>query len=465
MGTGAPLLRRGGFALLVALLGASALAAGACGLDVVSSGASPPAPAVDAGAETSAALPEAGVVIDAAVEAAADSGQFPCNTAACVDDIAADYTHTCAAIRGARPRCWGDNSDGQLGSGLVPDGGPDLDASASPRLVAVTLPMDGVTVGGSPLAGYAYSCARTAAGDVTCWGQDDLGQRGRPDGGAVELSVPTAVTAIGDARDVQAGGGHTCAVHGDGGLTCWGYDNYGQLGHAPSAGNIERTPTLVTLRAAATRITTGDSHTCALLADGTVDCWGADGAGQLGRGAAISIGVNATPVTVTGVSGVVDVAAGYAHTCAALSGGSVTCWGYDSNGQLGRGAPASGGFSTTAASVVLPAGKNATAVCAGYLHSCALLTDGTVTCWGLNDKGQLGSGVVSGGLVTPAESATPLTVTGVTGARAVTCGGHHTCAIIENSQAVCWGANDKGQLGAGIAPDALPRPTPLPVSF
>jgi len=453
--------RRG---VVLVLLGVCALAAGACGLDIAASGERPPPPGVDAGPETSAALPEAGPLTDAADAEVADSGLFPCDAAACVDEIAADYKHTCAAIRGAPPRCWGDNSDGQLGSGLLPDGGPDLDSSATPRVVAVSVPMSGVTVGGVPVGGYGYSCSRTAGGDVSCWGQDDLGQRGRPDGGAVVVSVPTPVSSIGDALDVQAGGGHTCARHGDGGLSCWGYDDYGQLGHLV-ASYVDRTPTPVTLRAAVKRVTTGDSHTCVLLADDAVDCWGLDSVGQLGRGGATSLVPAPDPVTVPGVAGAIAVEAGYAHTCAVLNGGSVMCWGYDSNGQLGRGAVTLGGSSTSAAAVALPAAMSATAVCAGYHHSCALLTDGTVMCWGENDKGQLGSGTVSAGVVTPAESATPLAVAGVTGARAITCGGHHTCAIVENSQAVCWGANDVGQLGAGIAPDTLPRPTPVPVAF
>ena len=139
-------------------------------------------------------------------------------------------------------------------------------------------------------------------------------------------------------------------------------------------------------------------------------CWGSDASGQLGRAGATSLAALPAPVTVTGVAGAIDVAAGYAHTCAVLNGGSVMCWGYDSNGQLGN-------------------------------------------------------GTGDAGIVTPAQSATPLAVTGLTGARAITCGGHHTCAIVENSRAVCWGANDKGQLGAGIAPDAVPRPTPVRVAF
>ena len=443
-------------------LAALGLVLAACGLDVVSTGVGPPPAVIDAGPETSAALPEAGMMPDDAEAEAVDSGQFPCDAAACVDEISADYKHTCAAIRGARPRCWGDDGDGELGLGLVPDGGPDLDASTTPRLVAVGSPMSGVSAGGTLTPGYAFSCSRTAGGDVSCWGQDNLAQRGRADaGGAVIVSVPTA-SAVGSAVEVQAGGGHACARHGDGGLSCWGNDNYGQLGRIVAA-TIDRTPGAVALPAAATQVATGDYHTCARLGDGTVYCWGLDNVGQLGRGGLTSSFPDAIPAAVSGVAGAIDVAAGYAHTCVVLGGGSVLCFGYDTNGQLGRGTVTS--YSTTPGAVTLPAGAKAVSVCAGYLHSCALLADGTVACWGLNDKGQLGSGVVTAGSVTPNQSPTPLAVTGVTGARAVTCGGHHSCAIVGNSQAVCWGANDVGQLGAGIAPDVLPRPTPVPVAF
>jgi hypothetical protein len=444
-------------------LAALGLVLAACGLDVVASGVGPPAPAVDAGPETSASLPEAGETADAGADADAaqgDSGVFPCDAAACVDEIAADYKHTCAALRGARPRCWGDDGDGELGFGLVPDGGPDLDASTAPRAVAVGSPMAGISVGGSATAGFAFSCSRTASGDVSCWGQDNIGQRGRGDAGsAVVLSVPTPVSAIGAAVDVQAGGGHACARLGDGGLSCWGNDNTGQLGRI-AATMIDRTPGSVALPAAAAQVTTGEFHTCARLADGTVQCWGLDNVGQLGRGVT-SASPEAVPAPVSGLAGAIDVAAGYAHTCAVIGGGSVLCFGDDSNGQLGRGTFVA--LSPTPALVALPA--PAVSVCAGYLHSCALLANGTVMCWGYNDKGQLGNGTVAAGTVTPSQSATPLVVTGLTGARAITCGGHHTCAIVANSQAACWGANDVGQLGAAIAPDALPRPTPVPVLF
>ena len=196
-----PLRRRIGLAVLGFVLAA-------CGLDVVGSGAGPPLPVIDAGPEAGASRPEGGSMPDAADAAVTDSGLFPCDASTCVEEIAADYRHTCAALRGARPRCWGDDGDGELGFGLVPDGGPDLDASTAPRAVAVGSPMAGVTVGGSVTAGSAFSCSRTSGGDVSCWGQDNIGQRGRGDaGGAVVLSVPTPVTAIGGAVDVQAGGG------------------------------------------------------------------------------------------------------------------------------------------------------------------------------------------------------------------------------------------------------------------
>lgn len=384
------LRRRVGLAVLGLVLAA-------CGLDVVASGVGPPAPVVDAGPETSAALPEGGSMPDSADAEVSDSGAFPCDASTCVEEIAADYRHTCAALRGARPRCWGDDGDGELGFGLVPDGGPDLDASTSPRAVAVGSPMAGVSVGGSVTVGYAFSCSRTAGGDVSCWGRDTLGQRGRGDaGGAVVLSVPTPVGAIGAAVDVQAGGGHACVRHGDGGLSCWGNDNYGQLGRIVAA-SIDRTPGGVTLPAAAAQVTTGEFHTCARLADGTIRCWGLDNFGQLGRGGVTSSLPDAIPAPVSGVAGAIDVAAGYAHTCAVLGGGSVVCFGYDSNGQLGRGTVVA--FSTTPALVALPAG--AVSVCAGYTHSCALLADGTVMCWGYNDKGQLGNGMVTAGTVIP----------------------------------------------------------------
>src|SRR5439155_640288 len=213
----------------------------------------------------------------------------------------------------------------------------------------------------------------------------------------------------------------------------------GQLGNGDGSLTSSSVPVAVRGLTTATRVVTGDAHTCALLGDGTVQCWGVGDSGQRGDGTFNNI--STVPGAVVGITGAVAVAARGYHSCALLGDGTVWCWGRNSDGQLGNG--------TTIGSPVpgrvagLP---SATAVSGGFQHTCALLADGTVQCWGRNLEGQLGDG-------TTTSSSTPVRVGGITGAVAVSAGILHTCALLANGTVKCWGAvgpnNDFGQLGNG----------------
>src|SRR5438046_2622441 len=240
---------------------------------------------------------------------------------------------------------------------------------------------------------------RLPDGTVQCWGRNNFGQLGNGDGSLTSSSVPVAVRGLTTATRVVTGDAHTCALLGDGTVQCWGGGDYGQRGDG-TLNNISTVPGAAGgIRAAA--VSGGFYHTCALLGDGTVQCWGRNAEGQLGNGTTIGSRV---PGRVAGLPSATAVSGGFQHTCALLSDGTVQCWGRNLEGQLGDG-------TTTSSSTPVRVGgiTGAVAVSAGVLHSCALLADGTVKCWGAvgpgNDFGQLGNGATTG-------SSTPVTVTG-----------------------------------------------------
>jgi hypothetical protein len=192
---------------------------------------------------------------------------------------------------------------------------------------------------------------------------------------------------------------------------------------------------------ATTALAAGPAFTCALLDDGAIRCWGANGSGQLGDGSTLDrhapVAVALPPATVAS-----SLSAGTAHACAVMGGGAVSCWGANDQGQS-TGAPSSGPVYPPAAT---PVTSGATAVVAGTAHTCALLISGAVTCWGSNALGQLGPG-----------PGAPI----ASGASAFAAGANHTCAIVAGA-VKCWGDNASGQLGNGtIAPRVGTVITPI----
>jgi alpha-tubulin suppressor-like RCC1 family protein len=174
-----------------------------------------------------------------------------------------------------------------------------------------------------------------------------------------------------------------------------------------------------------------------------VTCWGWNNTGQLGNG---TLKPAYAPVAVSGLGTepTASIASRANHTCALLTGGSVKCWGQNFDGQLGDGTSEH----ATAAVPVLGLGAGSTvAVAAGSQHTCALLANGAVRCWGLNKRGQLGD-------ATTTDTDSPVPVGDLGGvALAVVTGGWHTCALLEAGTIQCWGRNAEGQLGDGTVVD------------
>jgi alpha-tubulin suppressor-like RCC1 family protein len=271
---------------------------------------------------------------------------------------------------------------------------------------------------------------------------------------------------------VGTGQAHTCVLSTDGRVSCWGDNRFGQVGAGSdfsiiiANGTVSPPPVVdlgVGVNAAA--IAVGAFHSCALLSSGGVKCWGDNEYGQLGqgdlhnRGGSGEMGDVLPTVAVGHSRTVTAVAAGAFHTCALLDDSSVKCWGANISGQLGIGSSENKGGNRAdlgdgLAAAALGNGRAVTAIAAGGTHTCALFLDGTVTCWGGGLFGQRGDGSVSslGGVPTPAlADAAPIEL-GTVGASAVAAsalgaGANHTCALLMTGDVKCWGLNNVGQLG------------------
>jgi len=359
--------------------------------------------------------------------------------------VSAGAVHACGLELSGQLRCWGKG-------GLVGDGTRAL------RPTAVDVPgleRDVLSV----VSGESHSCALTRNGLVSCWGsgadQGQLGPTSADDHDPVTESLqprPIDFESNGNVSAIAAGVRHTCALQVLGDVWCWGDNAQWQVGFGADA--IAATPNPLQLspgkRASGMRaVAAGEAHTCVVTASGDVNCWGSNERGQLGLGS--TGGVAVVPQLVSLGVPVIAVAAGRAHTCALLADGSVRCWGANLSGQLGDD---TGVDSPRPVSPKIDPGLKVVAVAAGGDVTCAVTEDHALRCWGDNDGGQLGDGSNLPRFV-------PQQVHGLTSnIRTVAAGLSSTCAVTLAGQAYCWGRNDQGQLGDGTNSD---RNTPVEV--
>jgi alpha-tubulin suppressor-like RCC1 family protein len=260
----------------------------------------------------------------------------------------------------------------------------------------------------------------------------------------VQADAGGAVTSVrGIAQTISSLDKHTCYVNSSK-VYCWGANDYGQLGR-PNVTLIYASPFEVPGIDNAVAVTAGSTHSCALTSLGTVWCWGRGADGRLGYGSQfdsfgpkpVSRADNELPL-----DGVASIDAGGSFTCAVTTGGALYCWGSNSAGYLGIDTTT---VNVSRATLVIASGVSQVAT--GNTHSCALMTDQTVKCWGQNNYGALGNGST----LQVGVQWRPTLVGGLSGATAITVGAYHSCAIISDKTAKCWGANYDGQLGVGAA--------------
>jgi alpha-tubulin suppressor-like RCC1 family protein len=298
--------------------------------------------------------------------------------------------------------------------------------------------------------GALHSCGITATGQLRCFGDNGNGQLGYGDN--VSRLSPAGNINVGVGRTVKRvvashnSSPHTCALLDDATVKCWGYNNWGQLGYADGSQRNAPSDATVNLGSSNTAktIAVGDYHTCVILDNNLVKCWGNNGSGQLGYNDTSSRTAPAAAAIDLGSGNAAkSIVAGSAHTCALLANNSVRCWGNNNNGQLGYGDTAQR-WSPIGGPVNLGTGRSAKRLVAGASHTCAILDNDTVKCWGNNGNGQLGYGDTNPRL-SPPDTAVNLGQ-GRT-AKLIAAGNAHTCAQLDDDSIKCWGANANGELG------------------
>jgi len=295
-------------------------------------------------------------------------------------------------------------------------------------------------------AGGYHGCAITPKERLKCWGDNDYGQLGI--GASTEDEYkPVLVPNLENVKKVSAGDYHTCAVLKGGKLKCWGYNYYGAVGDGSTTDR--RTPKQVDgLTSGVKSVSAGGYHTCALLTNGKVKCWGYNPYGEIGNGT--SGNEFHTPRTVSNIENASHVSAGYYFTCATVNE-KAKCWGYNDDGELGDGTEESRDKPTQVKNL----DKNVKRVIAGYYQACAIVGDGRLKCWGYNGYGEIGTGDTGGEYLKPQQ------VAGMeSGVTNVDPDYQFTCAV-QNGKAKCWGDNQYNQLGNG---ETDPRDVPTQVS-
>jgi alpha-tubulin suppressor-like RCC1 family protein len=333
--------------------------------------------------------------------------------------VAAGGEATCALRPDGTVWCWGTGQAGQLGYG-------NARVNPSPTQVQGLPPARAISLGN------AHACAVDAEAALWCWGSNEAERIST----GFEGPVPHRVAGFEQTEMVSAHGNNTCAIRKDGTLWCWGRNYEGQLAH-PEAG-FASGPVQIPGIPVADRVQNGHLHICAIASE-QVFCWGSNDQGQVLPGAETNV---RSPRRVPAAAGARALALGLAHSCAALPGGRVVCWGSDVHGVVSGAGRLAGS---------LPAGVSVEHLASTEVSVCAGLSDGTIRCWGGNGHGQLGDGGFG-------DRSTPAPVPGVSGATGLAAGFAHTCAQRDDDTVLCWGSDSLGQLGRGGRAESTPVP-------
>lgn len=311
-----------------------------------------------------------------------------------------------------------------------------------------------IRVGGTPLEGVSdfalgrnHACLKTDLGEVKCWGNNDSGQLG--DRTKNFYFMPIKAEGISDIDILSLGDLFTCGSK-LGKVYCWGNNNFLTLGSAigPNSFTAIEVPGLTNVQ----DVKSGRSHSCALLNDNKVKCWGRNELGQLGAGFINT----ASFLTESSITDVDQIAVGGEHTCALKEDGTVWCWGDNSKGQIGQ-IPSQFPVSSLPLEVPITDVKK---IAAGTSHTCAQKNNNSIYCWGSNQFGQLGIGSTT-------DASEPMLVSGINGTATdlILNNSDHTCVLLGNPQVSCWGRNDRSQLGLATSTAFSSVPVLFPYDY
>lgn len=348
--------------------------------------------------------------------------------------VVAGTFHTCGITASGHAACWGSNNAGRLGDGSAFGSTSPVSVSGLANLKTLSM-------------GSAYSCVIDVAGAAYCWGANVSAQLGIGSYDNVPHRLAQQVATTLSLDTVASGDRHSCGLTADGQAYCWGGGYNGQLGtndttYCDILGercNTAPKPAATAVRFS--RLSVGTDHTCGLAADGTAYCWGANESGQLGDGTTVD---RSLPTPVMGGLAFMQLSAGNFHTCGLTESGLAYCWGINDAGLLGTG----GTPTESSVPVAVAGGLTFTVLSAGSGHTCGLVADGTLYCWGSNSRLQLGTR----DSVSVKAPRSFLTLKFLS----VSVGVNYTCGIALDSLAYCWGENNANQLGTSGPPRSTP---------
>lgn len=420
------------------------------------------------------------------------------------NEIAVGLGHICS-LKGFDNEvyCWGQGTNGQLGQGNtshIGDESPEMGSQLLKTNLGILVSQDVKQITANEIA----SCALFNDGKIKCWGGNDRGQLGlgntnpRGEGtGSMGGGLPNVnLGSVSLPSQISSAGNHTCALFANGRIKCWGENASGQLGQGDTVnrgdgvGLMGNSLAFIDMNGElASSVYTGKNHSCAIMASGSLRCWGNNSSGQLGYGDTNSrgdgpgeMGANLLDINLSVDPGVtvIDVALGEAHTCALFSNSRLKCWGSNSSGQLGYGDTVQrtspdanyvdvGSFDPGTG----PVPRGSIKIAAGGNISCAITDLSNLKCWGLNNLGQLGQGSTNNLGDNSGEMGNSLISVKLGTSRLVkrvSISETFVCTVLDDNRIKCFGDNTFGQfgiestVGAGTNPSQMGENL-LPANF